>query len=220
MMTSWDRAAALPLLAAGLLGLAGCGASTTPMAAAPGTIAGTVLFNGQAAPGRNVTLFSSSDGGTTWTSTNQFVATDGGGNFQFNGLQAGTYMVQYLSNAGSVAANEFVYWRTAAQSITTAGVTCPAFDIAYGGQLTPPDQATVTAPITFQWSTGATAIRYEVNLYTHGSAGAPLWTSAWVTNPAVTLTQAVPTGSYDWEVVVDGGATGIGVSRRRTILFQ
>lgn len=192
----------------------------------PGTVSGVFAFNGQPAVNRSVSLFTSRDG-SNWTDTGKVARTDGTGTYLFTGLQPGMYLVQYLSDPTGATTggttspgNEYVLWRTHPDSVGNQGIVFTSVDLAYGGQLSPPADATVQRPITFHWSTGATAQGYRVRLYKRGLSAAPVWVSDFVTAPAVTLTQAIPTGDYEWEVSIDGGNTGSGLSRRRTILFQ
>ena len=193
----------------------------------PGTVSGALLFAGQPAANRAVALFTSQDSGQNWTDTGQVARTDGSGRYLLTGVRAGLYVVQYLSDptgatTGGTASsgNEYVLWRTHPDSVGSQGIVFATVDVAYNGLLSPPADATVQRPITFHWSTGATAQGYRLRIYRRGASGEPVWVSDFVSSPAVTLTQAIPTGDYEWEVSIDGGGTGSGLSRRRTILFQ
>lgn len=231
-MFFFPRQGAFCLLA---LSCTGCPAAGAPNA----TIVGTVLFNHQAAPGKVVELMIKSNG--TWTSvapltggaSRYLVSTDQNGQYAFK-AKPGTYMVLYLSEpikdpVGKVIGpNEVAKWCSRDISMGSGGVVVPAFDVAYNGLIYPDtdkkQSPSQEAPLPFFWSTHPQANRYMVTLYNTNNGtvittGTKPFTSPWTTDPTTVYRANPGSGNYGWEVTIDAGDAGYGLSRVRSVQF-
>lgn len=216
--------------------LAGC----TQTGAPAGTILGTVTFNGAPAPGKVVELLCLASSGDSWESVARVngkyaVSTDVTGTYTFASLKTGTYRVQYLSDpmydslGKIIGPNEVASWRSSAVRLSGVGAVVPSFDVAYNGLLYPDTEKkslpSANNPLPFVWSTHTQALRYQVSIWSLGSAGvinatgSPQWQSDWTQSPTLSYTGTPGSGNYGWEVTIDGGAAGQGKSRVRSLLF-
>lgn len=212
---------ALCLLALGGLSSAGC--SFIGPQPVPGSVTGTVLYNGQPGGGLNVSL--TPDG----TTVLQTVSTDASGRYYFTGVSAGTLHVMFLGTSDKacsaadpttcVRPNTVASWHT--QTFDgSKGAILPAFDVSYDGLLFPDNgtswSVSATAPIPFHWSTSPSGARYRLNLV--GSAGYT-WSSDWTSRPTTNFAAAITPGSYKWWVDIDGGNRGVGETVRQDVDF-
>ncbi len=232
--SAWLRLARAPgsglRLSAASLGLgaafiAGCPGLQT---AAAGTITGQILYQGRPAQGETVSLlvqqggsftaFTGSSGGALATST------DANGDYAFRGLPAGTYRVLFLPvtvhDGGGVAmpSGEVASWYTLPGTVSnSSGTNFPAFDVAYDGLIYPQEvgdhYVSTTVPLPFHWSTDPQGQRYRLQIFENdGASGSPVIQLAWSSDPTALLRQNVNSDRYTWNVVIDGGNTGQGLS--------
>ncbi|MBC7544485.1 MAG: carboxypeptidase regulatory-like domain-containing protein [Candidatus Sericytochromatia bacterium] len=208
------------------------------LTAPAGGIAGRIDWDGKPAPGRMVTLFASTDGGTSFADTQQKAVSDRNGLYAFSGLKGGTYAVLYVADA-LPGSNEYLWWRSAP---TAVGAVVPAFDVAYNDVIFPPVSAAIRPPVTLFWSAGRFTHRYRLGIYsapngTNVDSGNPTWRSDWVPElclsisedgtamsgggcQSLTLPKALAPGNYAWGVEVDGGARGFGSSKLRSLIVN
>jgi hypothetical protein len=212
----------------------------SPVVAPAGGVAGMIEWAGKPAPGRMVTLYTSTDGGATFIDTKQTAVSDRNGVYAFNGLQPGTYSVLYVADA-LPGSNEFLWWRSATAGV---GQAIPTFDVAYNDVIYPSVSAAIASPVlvTLFWSSSRFGNRYRVSLYSapngvNVDTSNPTWRSDWVTelcgtatqtaggaNSAECQTMVIPQnlqpGNYSWGVEVDGGERGFGSSKLRSLILN
>lgn len=216
---------------ASALPLAGCPLLDPPPAG--GTLEGKVLFNGRGAPGKVVSLlvarggaFSSATGADGQPLSAQ---TDASGIYRFRGLPAGTYKATYVSqsvpdgNRVPRVPNEVGIWRTRAREVSpTAGVRMPAFDVAYNGLIYPSTGiayiVSESMPLPFHWSTHLQGKSYRLNVYNNRTGKPPAtFTSEPTSQPTTLFKRSISSGVYSWEVVIDAGDAGEGLSLVREV---
>lgn len=202
-----------PLLA---LALAGC--DWLAPGAAPGTVTGVVLFNGQPAAGKRVTLLP--DGDRTFTLQD--------GSYTFTGVGEGQHFVSYLAQpdptqfqadpTGAVP-NEVHSWRTPAFS--GGGRALAPFDVSYSGLLYPDVQMSLIvnegSPVPFHFSPHVQGGRYRVRVKS-AATDEVVWPGEWSNDPVAIFAMAVEPGSYLWQVEIENHA-GTGLSPTRAVDF-
>ncbi len=220
----WIRPSAWALVLAAAL-TAGCPGLQT---AAAGTITGQILYEGRPAQGETVSLLVQESGTfTAVTGSNGSsltASTDANGDYVFQGLTAGTYRVLFLPVAvhdgGGVAmpSGEVASWYTLPGTVSnSAGTSFPAFDVSYDGLIYPQEvgdhYVSTTVPLPFHWSTDPQGQRYRLQIFENDSAsGSPVIQLPWSSDPSALLRQNVNSDRYTWNVVIDGGNTGQGLS--------
>lgn len=207
------------LMLAALLVLPGC-SFFNPVPA--GTVTGLVLYNGEPAAGKRVSLIGS----------DKKVTTDANGRYTFTGVQAGAKVyVNYVSAFDRPTAsaedpslpNEVSLWQSAAFQVDgSGGREVPAFDVAYNGLLYPDKGMSLIvkpdSPVPFHWSTHPQAQHYRVKVLVLNT-GENIFTGEWVSDPTAIFAKAVAPGSYRWQVEIDAGDRGTGLSRPRAVDF-
>jgi hypothetical protein len=200
--------------------LTGCNPFSNPVPA--GTVTGLVLFNGQPAAGKRVTM-----------TVYRKATTDANCRYTFTGLGAGqrvyvTYSSVFDRPSPAAAAdpsleegglpNEVLYWQTAAIMLDSGGKDVPAFDVAYNGLLYPDKGLSLivsdTSPVPFHWSTHPNAQHYRVKVSDKAEFAA---SGAWSSDPTGIFAQAVAPGTYYGQVEIDGGDRGSGLTRKRIV---
>lgn len=206
--------AVLPCLLGLLVALtSGCGGGP-----AAGIVTGIVLFNGAPAAGKRIALYGS-DARTV---------TNAAGRYTFTGVQPKTYSVLYqssgdrpLTEPGYTAPNEVSQWQSASFELAGGGgQEVPPFDVSYNGLLYP-DVAmslivSATSLVPFHWSTHPQAQRYRLRLK---GANDFAWSSEWGKEPTTVFGKVVAPGSYDWQIEIDAGDHGLGLTRSRKVDF-
>lgn len=183
-------------------------------AAAPGVLTGTLRYGGNPAPLRRVRLGNDESRAP--------VITDERGRFTFTGLnQAGAFVVyRGRGDREGVQANEVAEWRSLPADVGARGVELPPIEVGYNGLLYPEQNAVLLlgpeTPVPFHWSVHAQGERYRVRLTTEQAV---VWSSDQVGEPTTYLAQKLPAGRYFWQVEIDGGAAGQGISPARTVDF-
>jgi hypothetical protein len=199
------------LLAAALPGCSLLDPLLNPVA--PGVVTGVVLFNGEPAAGKPVTL----------TGPEKRVYTDASGRYTFSGVSGGSMRVRYDSTPDRKEAvpNEVKSWVSAPFTLDGAGKQVPPFDVAYNGLLYPDVAMSLIVndkqPVPFHWSTHGQAQKYRVKVA--NAAGEAIWSSEWAGDPTNLFAKAVPPGTYYWSVEIDGGDRGTGLTRPRQVDF-
>lgn len=151
------------------------------------------------------------------------VASDSTGRYTFSGVASRKWIVSYRTAGDGgldVIPNEVASWRSLPFDVADgAGKEVPAFEVSHNGLLSPEDGlALVVGPdavVPFHWSTHARAQRYRVAVTS--SDKSYKWNSAWVAEPSIYYGDQVTPGSYYWEVEIDGGDSGQGVTRSRRL---
>lgn len=235
MLPAPKAAAAPPALRAAaslaVLLLAGCPLLETPPAG--GSVEGKVLFNGRGAPGKVVSLlvakggkFTSATGADGKPLTAQ---TDASGIYRFKGLPSGAYKVTYVSqsvpdgNKVPRPPNEIGTWNTRARDVTaSSGVRMPEFDVAYNGLIYPSTGIAYIVsdalPLPFHWSTHLQGKTYKLNVYNNRTGKPPaIFTSESTSLPTTLFKRSLNSGIYSWEVVIDAGDAGEGMSLVREV---
>lgn len=214
------RALAALTAASALLG--GCG-WLADLRATPGTVAGRVLYAGEPANGRKVYL----TGAGLETGLETVTAPDG--TYVFTGVKgAGSATVEYRQMLDAAPAlvkpNEVAAWRSRPFTLGSGGKAVPDFDVAYDGLIYPEVSATLIvneeSPVPFHWHLQPSARRYRVRLTPAASGGVtadPVFVSPWSGTPTAVFQAAVTPGNYVWEVEMDGGDAGYGVSPGRVV---
>lgn len=208
-----------PLLLALLLTLSGCQLVEPLLSPVPaGVVTGTVLFNGQPAAGKRVSLLGAE----------KKAYTDANGRYTFSNV-SGKVTVSYQRAFDTVVQdaddprlpNEVERWQSASFTLEGSGKEVPPFDVAYNGHLYPDKGMSLivnaTSPVPFHWSTHPQAQKYRVKVT--NVAGDFSWASEWVTDPTTIFAKAVSPGTYRWAVEIDGGDRGFGASRPRQVDF-
>jgi hypothetical protein len=214
---------ALALAAASaLLGLGGCG-WLADLRTAPGTVGGRVLYAGEPANGRKVYL----TGAGLETGLETVTAPDG--SYVFTGVKgSGLATVEYRqmidADPALVKPNEVAAWRSRPFTLGAGGKAVPDFDVAYNGLIYPePNTALIVneeSPVPFHWHVQPSARRYRVRLTPASAGGAaadPVFVSPWSGTPTAVFQASVSPGNYTWEVELDGGDAGYGVSAGRVV---
>lgn len=208
-----------------LLVLSGCdtlSALVSPVAA--GVVTGTVLFNGQPAAGKRVSL----------TGAEKKATTDASGRYTFTGVSGSARLhVSYVSTFDAAGTepprredprfpSEVYLWQSAPFTLDGGGREVPAFDVAYNGLLYPDVGMSLivsaTSPVPFHWSPHPQARAYRTKVASF-STNEGVWTSEWASDPMSIFAKAVPPGSYEWTIEIDGGDRGTGLTRARKVDF-
>ncbi len=215
-----------------MLPLAGC--PWLDSLPAGGNIEGKVLFNGRGAPGKIVTLLvarnNAFESAKTADGQPLSTATDASGIYRFKGLADGIYKATYQSqsvpdgNKVPRAPNEIGSWRTRAREVSaSAGVRMPEFDVAYNGLIYPSTGIAYIVsdalPLPFHWSTHLQGQKYKLAVYNNRSGKPPSInpTSEWTNQPTSLFKQPLNSGIYSWEVNIDAGDAGEGISLVREV---
>ncbi|MNS71010.1 hypothetical protein D3C72_1043630 [compost metagenome] len=186
---------------------------------APGVVTGVVLYNGEPAAGKPVTLMG----------PEKRAYTDASGRYTFSGVGGGSMRVRYdgisdrynkETGRDDGSPNEVRSWVSAPFTLDGAGKQVSPFDVAYNGHLYPSSDGSFivsdTQPIPFHWSTHRQAQKYRVKLSLRTNASATLehiWTSGWTGDPTTVFAKSIAPGTYYWSVEIDGGERGTGQSR-------
>ncbi|MFP5503556.1 MAG: hypothetical protein ACLGIN_13790 [Candidatus Sericytochromatia bacterium] len=205
-----------PTLLAPLLVLALAGCDWLAPGAAPGTVTGVVLYNGQPAAGKRVTLLP--DGDKTFTLQD--------GTYTFTGVGEGQHQVlyqaqpdptQFQADPTGAVPNEVKSWRTPAFS--GGGHRLTAFDVSYNGLLYPDVQMSLivseTSPVPFHFSPHVQGGRYRLRISSKAT-GEQLPTDDWSNDPIAIFAMAVEPGTYYWQVEFENHA-GTGLSPERAV---
>lgn len=193
------------------MALAGCPGG--PGSAPPGTLTGVLRYGGQAAALRRVRLLGEPDRAP--------VITDERGRYTFTGVNAAgaVVVVQGKGDRQGVQPNEVLEWRSLPVDVGAGkGAELPPIELGYNGLLYPEEGAALylgpSAPLPFHWSVHAQGQSYRVRLSTEQEV---VWSSPSVAEPTEVLRQGLPTGRYFWQVEIDGGQAGLGISPPRTV---
>lgn len=208
-----------------LLLLSGCdtlSSLVSPVAA--GVVTGTVLFNGQPAAGKRVSLVGAEKKATT----------DASGRYTFSGVSGSARLhVSYVSTFDATGLepprredprfpNEVYLWQSAPFTLDGGGREVPAFDVAYNGLLYPDVGMSLivktTSPVPFHWSPHPQAHAYRTKVSSY-STNEAIWTSEWASDPMSILAKDLLPGSYEWTIEIDGGDRGTGLTRARKVDF-
>jgi hypothetical protein len=190
---------------------------------APGVVTGVVLYNGEPAAGKPVTLMG----------PEKRAYTDASGRYTFSGVGGGSLRVRYdgisdrynsVTRSDETPPNEVERWVSAPFTLAGSGKQVPPFDVAYNGHLYPgPGLSLIISdkqPVPFHWSTHPHAQQYrvKVGLQSNGNTVLePIWTSEWTSDPTTTFAKALSPGVYQWSIEIDGGDRGTGLSRLRQV---
>lgn len=197
------------------LALGGCG-WLADLGVAAGTVSGRVLYAGEPANGRKVFL----------RGPELETVTAADGRYVFTGVKAtGTATVEYLQMRDAAPAlvkpNEVAAWRSRPFSLGAGGKAVPDFDVAYNGLIYPePNSALIVneeSPVPFHWHLHASAKRYRLRLSAPGQSAEPVFVSPWSGTPTAVFQAGVSPGNYTWEVELDGGDAGFGVTPARVV---
>lgn len=183
--------------------------------AAPGVLTGLLRYGGNPAPLRRVRLANDESRAPVFT--------DERGRFSFTGLNQAGAVVTYSGKGdrSGVQPNEVAEWRSLPVDVGAGkGVELPPIEVGLNGLLYPEEGAVLllspSTPVPFHWSIHAQGERYRVRLATEQAV---VWTSNQVSEPTAVLAQSLPPGRYFWQVEIDAGAAGQGISPARTVDF-
>lgn len=199
-----------------------------------GQVVGVIEWNGRPAPGKTVHLLKLGEDGTysAYRPSGSVVTatTNDSGAYSFQDLQAGNYVVKYLSvpildaQGNRIGPNEVADWTTRGVNVTeSSGGRLPTFEISFNGLIYPESgrhyRVSDTAPLPFHWATHLKATLYRVRIY-HPTIGGQqsnkvLWHED-AKSPSALFQKKVPAGNYSWEVEIRTDA-GIGHSIRRSL---
>lgn len=214
-----SRALAIPFL---LSTLAGCGFNPVNWVsgvfgggAPAGVVTGIVMYGGEPAAGRHVTLAGANGVRTV---------TDANGRYTFKGVTGGKVQVQYVEETDrqtTMYPNEVQQWNSSVLDMASGGHEVPPFDVAYNGLLYPDRGVALvvsaSALVPFHWSVHPDGQRYRVHLFSEDNSFS--WASDWDSQPTTVFGKTVTPGRYYWKVEIDGGDTGSGTSRQREVDF-
>lgn len=204
-----------------LLTVTGCG--LWPGSSAPaGTVTGLVTYAGLPAAGKIVTL----------AGAGVRTVTDANGRYTFTGMGGKRVQAVYTSSgdkstdrgdATTTLPNEVAQWKSAVLDLSDgSGKEVPAFEVGYNGLLYPDVGVALVvsdkALVPFHFSVHAQAQKYRVQLQTYDTHE-HIWTSDWAGDPTAVFGRAVPPGRYEWNVEIDGGDKGSGLTRFRRVDF-
>ena len=180
----------------------------------PGVVSGTLLYNGEPAVNRRVSLVGNVSAKTM---------TDGNGRYFFRNVQQQPVQVFFQSQAPGPrqVPNEVAQWRSPVITDGVgSGVDIPAFDLAFNQLLYPEngvalvvDEETV---VPFHWSTHAQAKQYRIRIT---GANQFKWMGEHTRDSSAIFSGKVPRGRYEWVVEIDAGDRGTAISWPRSLDF-